>query len=176
MYAADVRCREFAKEWREVVPTSRSRSSWSTPRPRSRITSSFEHGGIYFKGTPAPSGQRRFGDFAQGGTITQQVAKQFLGTDKSLARKAREAIMARRLEARYSKKAILSLYLNHIYLGAGAYGVAAAAHRYFQKELTQLTLAEMALLAGLPKAPSAFSPITNPARAIDLDWMEVIMP
>src|SRR5690606_11173093 len=67
----------------------------------------------------------------------------------------------------YSKKAILSLYLNHIYLGAGAYGVAAAAHRYFQKDLSELTLAEMALLAGLPKAPSAFSPISNPERALE---------
>ena len=170
IYAADgTVLGEFAREWREVVPYE------AIPQPLIDAIVAiedhqfFEHGGIYYKGI-ARAAWRNFtaGDFAQGGsTITQQVAKQFLGTDKSLARKAREAIMARRLEARYSKKAILSLYLNHIYLGSGAYGVAAAAHRYFQKELSELTLAEMALLAGLPKAPSAFSPISNPARAIE---------
>jgi penicillin-binding protein 1A len=102
------------------------------------------------------------GDFAQGGsTITQQVAKQFLGGEKSLSRKGKEAIMARRLEARYSKDAILAVYLNHIYLGAGAWGVAAAARRYFQKDLDELTLAECALIAGLAKAPTAYSPIRS---------------
>ncbi len=170
MYAADgTLLGEFAKEWREVVPYDEIPSQLVDAVVAVEDHEFFEHNGIYFKGI-ARAAWRNFtaGDFAQGGsTITQQVAKQFLGTDKSLARKAREAIMARRLEARYSKKAILSLYLNHIYLGAGAYGVAAAAHRYFQKDLGQLTLAEMALLAGLPKAPSAFSPIHNPARALE---------
>ena len=69
--------------------------------------------------------------------------------------------MARRLEARYSKNAILAVYMNHIYLGAGAWGVAAAAKRYFQKDLDQLTLAECALIAGLAKAPTAYSPIRS---------------
>ena len=69
--------------------------------------------------------------------------------------------MARRLEAQYSKNAILAVYLNHIYLGAGAWGVSAAAHRYFQKDLDQLTLAECAMIAGLAKAPTAFSPIRS---------------
>lgn len=170
MYAADgTLLGEFAREWREVVPYDAI-----PPRLIDAVIAIedhefFDHGGIYFKGIARAAWTNvTAGDFEQGGsTITQQVAKQFLGNDKSLARKAREAIMARRLEARYSKKAILALYLNHIYLGAGAYGVAAAAHRYFQKDLGELTLAEMALLAGLPKAPSAFSPISNPARAIE---------
>ncbi|HUQ06455.1 MAG TPA: transglycosylase domain-containing protein [Kofleriaceae bacterium] len=170
IYAADgTVLGEFAKEWREVVAYESIPPKLIDAVVSVEDHQFFEHGGIYFKGI-ARAAWRNFtaGDFAQGGsTITQQVAKQFLGSDKSLARKAREAIMARRLEALYSKKAILSLYLNHIYLGAGAYGVAAAAHRYFQKDLSELTLAEMALLAGLPKAPSAFSPITNPARAIE---------
>jgi penicillin-binding protein 1A len=170
IYAADgTVLGEFAKEWREIVAYESIPPKLIDAVVAVEDHQFFEHGGIYYKGI-ARAAWRNFtaGDFAQGGsTITQQVAKQFLGSDKSLARKAREAIMARRLEARYSKKAILSLYLNHIYLGAGAYGVAAAAHRYFQKDLSELTLAEMALLAGLPKAPSAFSPITYPERAIE---------
>ncbi len=170
IYAADgTKLGEFAREWREVVPYEQ------IPRPLIDAVVAIEdhdfwnHGGLYYKGIArAAWANLTAGDFAQGGsTITQQVAKQFLVSDKSLARKAREAIMARRLEAQYSKKAILSLYLNQIYLGSGAYGVAAAARRYFQKDLAELTLAEMALIAGLPKAPSAFSPITRPARAIE---------
>ncbi len=170
IYAADgTKLGEFAKEWRELVPFE------EIPQPLIDAVIAIEdhdfwkHGGLYYKGIArAAWANLTAGDFAQGGsTITQQVAKQFLVSDKSLARKAREAIMARRLEARYSKKAILSLYLNQIYLGAGAYGVAAAARRYFQKDLDQLTLAEMALIAGLPKAPSAFSPITRPERALE---------
>jgi penicillin-binding protein 1A len=170
MYAADgTKLGEFAKEWREITPYDDL-----PPRLIDAVVAIedhqfFEHGGIYWKGIGrAVWRNATTGDFTQGGsTITQQVAKQFLSADKSLARKAREAILARRLEARYSKKAILSLYLNHIYLGAGAYGVAAAAQRYFQKKLDELTLAELALIAGLPKAPSMFSPISHPARAIE---------
>ena len=170
IYAADgTKLGEFAREWREVVPFEQ------IPQPLVDAVISIEdhdfwnHGGLYYKGiVRAAWANVSSGDFQQGGsTITQQVAKQFLVSDKSLSRKAREAIMARRLEARYSKKAILSLYLNQIYLGAGAYGVAAAARRYFQKDLDQLTLAEMALIAGLPKAPSAFSPIARPERAVE---------
>ena len=124
----------------------------------------FNHRGIYFKGIARALWTNvTAGDFAQGGsTITQQVAKQFLGAEKSLSRKAKEAIIARRLEATYSKRAILAVYLNHIYLGAGAWGVAAAARRYFQKDLDQLTLAECALIAGLAKAPTAYSPVAAP--------------
>ncbi len=170
VYAADgTKLGEFAKEWRELTPYDQL-----PPRLIDAVVAVedhqfFTHQGIYFKGIARAAWTNlTAGDFAQGGsTITQQVAKQFLGNDKSIARKAREAIMARRLEARYSKQAILSLYLNHIYLGAGAYGVAAAAHRYFQKDLDELTLAETALIAGLPKAPSTFSPIVHPERAIE---------
>src|SRR5690606_11378225 len=96
-----------------------------------------------------------------------QVAKQFLGNRKTLSRKGYEAIVARRLEAKYSKRAILSVYLNHIYLGAGSWGVAGAARKYFQKELDQLTLAEAALIAGLAKAPTAYSPLQHPKQALD---------
>jgi penicillin-binding protein 1A len=164
MYAADgTRLGEFAKEWREIIAFERM------PRPLIDAFLAVEdhdfyrHGGLYWKGIGrALWANITAGDFAQGGsTITQQVAKQFLGGEKSLSRKGKEAIMARRLEARYSKDAILAVYMNHIYLGAGAWGVAAAARRYFQKEVDQLTLAECALIAGLAKAPTAFSPIRS---------------
>ncbi|MEZ4403732.1 MAG: transglycosylase domain-containing protein [Kofleriaceae bacterium] len=160
---------EFAKEWREVVPIDQMPQQLIDAVVSVEDHQFFDHGGIYWKGIVRAAWRNATaGDFAQGGsTITQQVAKQFLTADKSLARKAREAILARRLEARYSKRAILSLYLNHIYLGSGAYGVAAAARRYFQKDLDELTLAEAALIAGLPKAPSMFSPVSHPARAIE---------
>src|SRR6185295_12671234 len=129
----------------------------------------YHHGGLYWKGIGrAVWANITAGDFAQGGsTITQQVAKQFLGGEKSLSRKGKEAIMARRLEARYSKNAILAVYMNHIYLGAGAWGVAAAARRYFQKDLEQLTLAECAMIAGLAKAPTKFSPVHRQKLATD---------
>jgi penicillin-binding protein 1A len=164
MYAADgTKLGEFAREWREIVPLERM--------PRRLIDAFlavedhdfYGHNGLYWKGIGrAVWANITAGDFAQGGsTITQQVAKQFLGGEKSLSRKGKEAIMARRLEARYSKDAILAVYLNHIYLGAGAWGVAAAARRYFQKDLDQLTLAECALIAGLAKAPTAYSPIRS---------------
>jgi penicillin-binding protein 1A len=168
MYAADdTVLGEFANEWREIVPFE------TVPKPLVNAFLAvedhdfFSHGGIYYRGIlRAIWANITAGDFAQGGsTITQQVAKQFLGSEKSLARKGKEAIMARRLEARYSKRAIFATYLNHIYLGAGAWGVAAAAQRYFQKRLDQLTLAESALIAGLAKAPSAFSPLSRPDLA-----------
>lgn len=164
MYAADgTMLGEFAKEWREVVPFERMPQRLVDAFLAVEDHDFYHHGGLYWKGIGrAVWANLTAGDFAQGGsTITQQVAKQFLGSEKSLSRKGKEAIMARRLEARYSKNAILSVYMNHIYLGAGAWGVAAAARRYFQKELDQLTLAECALIAGLAKAPTAYSPIRS---------------
>ncbi len=169
VYAADgTLMGEFAREWRTVTPID------DIPKPLVDAVLAIEdhdfwnHGGIYLKGIARAAWTNlTAGDFAQGGsTITQQVAKQFLGPQKSIARKLKEAILARRIEREYSKKAILSIYLNHIYFGSGAYGVAAAAQRYFGKRLDQLTLAEMALIAGLPKAPSAYSPMSHPDRAV----------
>jgi penicillin-binding protein 1A len=101
-------------------------------------------------------------------TITQQVAKNFLLTNEvSLARKAKEAILAFRIEQTLEKNRILELYLNEIYLGSGAYGVAAAALNYFNKSLDELSLAEAAYLAALPKAPNNYHPLrqTEAARA-----------
>jgi penicillin-binding protein 1A len=99
-------------------------------------------------------------------TITQQVAKNFLLTNEvSLQRKIREALIAVRMEQALSKDRILELYLNEIYLGEGAYGVAAAALNYFNKSLDELTPEEAAFLGGLPKAPNNYNPIKNPQAA-----------
>ncbi len=101
-----------------------------------------------------------------GSTITQQVIKRLLLTpEKSLKRKAREAILAYRLEHHLNKNDILTIYLNQIYLGAGAYGVEAASRAYFGKHAQDLTLAESAILAGLPQAPSRYDPYKNPEAA-----------
>ncbi len=104
------------------------------------------------------------GTLAQGGsTITQQLAKVFfLSSEKTLTRKLRELLLALNIERRYTKKEILTLYLNQIYLGSGAYGVEAAARRYFGRSASDLDLAQAALVAGLPKAPSRYSPLMNP--------------
>ena len=109
----------------------------------------------------------RAGEVLQGGsTITQQLAKlQVVGDERSLLRKLREALAALRLEQRLSKSEILTQYLNTVYLGRGAYGMAAAARVYFDKSLTELTLAETALLAGLIQAPSRYDPSRNLAAA-----------
>ena len=107
------------------------------------------------------------GTIVQGGsTITQQVTKSFLlSPEKSYQRKIREVILAYRIDKTFSKDDILFLYLNQIYLGHGAYGVKAAAENYFDKDVQELTLAECAILAGLPQAPTRYSPFRYPERA-----------
>lgn len=106
-------------------------------------------------------------------TITQQVAKNFLLTNEvSLERKIKEAILALRIERAFTKDHILELYLNEIYLGAGSYGVAAAALNYFDKSLDELTPAEAALLAAMPKAPNNYNPYRHPQAAKERrDWV-----
>lgn len=105
--------------------------------------------------------------FVQGGsTITQQLAKNlFLTPDKTIRRKVQEALMAIKIEQRFSKDEIFSAYLNRVYFGAGAYGIDAAARTYFNKSATELDLWESAMLAGLLKAPSRYSPFANPELA-----------
>jgi penicillin-binding protein 1A len=109
----------------------------------------------------------RAGQFVQGGsTLTQQLAKNlFLGSQRTVRRKLEEIILALWLELRLGKRNILELYLNRVYFGGGAYGVEAAAQRFFHKSARHVTLAEAALLAGLLKAPSKYSPSSNPAVA-----------
>ncbi len=109
----------------------------------------------------------RAGRFAQGGsTLTQQLAKNlFLTPDRTLARKVEELGLALWLELRLTKKDILELYLNRVYFGSGAYGIEAASQRYFDKSARELTIAEAALIAGLLKAPSKYSPAASPGAA-----------
>ncbi len=128
----------------------------------------FHHQGVnYLAILRAAVANFRAGRTVQGGsTITQQVAKTFfLSSDKNILRKAKEALLALELENHLSKQEILYLYLNQIFFGQGAYGVATAAEVYYRKPVAKLTVPEMALLASLPKAPSAFSPVVNPVRA-----------
>jgi penicillin-binding protein 1A len=103
-----------------------------------------------------------------GSTITQQVVKNMLLTsERTLDRKIKEAILALKSDRDIGKNKILEIYLNQIYFGSGAYGVSVAAETYFGKDLSELSIAEAAMLAGLPKAPSAANPYTNPERALD---------
>jgi len=130
----------------------------------------YEHGGVDFRGTMrALMANLKSGGRSEGGsTITQQLARNlFLDFEKTYTRKAKEAMLAFWLEGRYSKDEILSLYLNRIYFGAGAYGVESAAETYFSKSARDVTLAEAAMLAGLPKSPSTLAPTLNPIGAQD---------
>ncbi|MEM9898768.1 MAG: PBP1A family penicillin-binding protein, partial [Pseudomonadota bacterium] len=130
----------------------------------------YDHYGIDFRGIArAAFANLQAGGITEGGsTITQQLAKNlFLSPKQTYRRKAQEAMLALWIEGHYEKDEILSLYLNRIYMGAGAYGVASAAETYFEKSITDVTLAEAAMLAGLPKAPSKLSPISNPFGAQD---------
>jgi penicillin-binding protein 1A len=133
----------------------------------------YEHGGIDFSGMAraAVLFAQNYGSNKRpqgASTITQQVAKNFLLTNEvSFTRKIKEALLAMRIERAYSKDKILELYLNEIYLGLSAYGVAAASLVYFDKSVNELTIAEAAYLAALPKAPSSLHPIRNRDRAIE---------
>lgn len=128
----------------------------------------YEHAGIHLKGILRAIIQDiRAGSFKQGAsTLTQQLAKTlFLSPEKSIVRKIREAILSVQIERRYTKNEILELYLNLIYMGSGAYGVEAAARTYFDTSVSRLTLGQAALIAGLPKAPSIYSPLNRPDLA-----------
>jgi penicillin-binding protein 1A len=127
----------------------------------------FSHGGVNPRAIlRAAYLNARAGRAVQGGsTITQQLAKVYTGNARSLTRKLDEALLARRIERHYTKAQILEAYLNRIFLGAHAYGVVAAARRYFQKPLSALTLPEVALLAGLAVAPSRLNPRRHPDAA-----------
>jgi penicillin-binding protein 1A len=133
----------------------------------------YDHGGIDFSGMARAAvvyaqnyGSNRRPQGAS--TITQQVAKNFLLTNEvSFSRKIKEALLAMRIERAYSKDKILELYLNEIYLGLGAYGVAAASLVYFDKSVNELTIAEAAYLAALPKMPATLHPVRNRDRAIE---------
>ena len=129
----------------------------------------YDHGGVDYQGIlRAVINLIKTGERGQGGsTITMQLARNFyLSKEKTYTRKIREIFLAFKIENELSKQQILELYLNKIYLGNRAYGVAAASQIYYGKELCELSVAQMAMIAGLPKAPSRYNPIVNPDRAV----------
>ncbi|MEE4263143.1 MAG: PBP1A family penicillin-binding protein [Desulfobacteraceae bacterium] len=129
----------------------------------------YNHSGVDVKGIArAIVKDIKAGKFVEGAsTITQQLAKTlFLTSRKSIVRKIKEAILAFQLERRYTKDEILELYLNQVYFGSGAYGVASAAGIFFGKSVQDLSLAESALIAGMPKSPSRYSPLVNKELAL----------
>lgn len=163
---------EFASEKRVFVPYKLIPEKVVNAFIAAEDQRFFSHAGVDFIGTARAgittaraylSGSSRL---VGGSTITQQVAKNFFFTkDKTLKRKIREMILAMRIESALSKKQIMELYLNEIFLGNRAYGVAAAAQVYFGKSLKNLSVAEAALLAGMPQAPSRYNPEKNPKAA-----------
>jgi penicillin-binding protein 1A len=159
---------EFFKERRIVIPLSQMPDMLKKAFVAAEDSRFYTHQGIdilsifraFYKNIEA-------GTIVQGGsTITQQVTKSFFLTpERSYVRKIKEAILAYRIDKKFSKDEILFLYLNQIYLGHGAYGVEAASENYFGKSAKDLNLAECAILAGLPQAPSRYSPFKHPERA-----------
>ncbi|MFT5707817.1 MAG: penicillin-binding protein 1A, partial [Oceanospirillaceae bacterium] len=135
----------------------------------------FEHNGVDIKGLAraaeqlVKTGKKKGG----GSTITMQVAKNFFLTpEKSFSRKFSEILLALKIENSLSKEEIFELYINKIYLGHRSYGIQAASRVYYGKDINNINLAQLAMIAGLPKAPSAYNPITNPSRAIARrDWI-----
>jgi len=130
-------------------------------------TGFYEHGGVDYWGILRAAVHNATGGARQGAsTITQQVARNFfLSSEQTLKRKAYEALLAWKIEKNLTKDQILEVYMNQIYLGQRAFGFSSAAQIYFGKDLRDITVAEAAMLAGLPKAPSAYNPVVNPKRA-----------
>ncbi len=159
---------EFGEERREVLKLAAV-----PPQMRNDILAAeddrfYSHGGIDWTGVFRAALANVWAHGAKEGasTITMQVARNFfLSNEKTFARKLSEAMLAVEIERRLSKDQILELYINQIYLGQRAYGFGAAAMAYYGRPLAQLSLSEMAMLAGLPKAPSRYNPIVNPRRA-----------
>ena len=179
IYAGDGRLvAEYAEEKRVFVPVTSIPDIVKESFIAAEDQNFYKHHGVDF----AAVGRALFTNIQAMGTgrrpigastITQQVAKNFLLTNEvKLTRKIREAILAFRMEKALGKDLLLELYLNEIYLGEGAYGVAAASLNYFNKPLDQLTVEEAAFLAALPKAPNNYSPTKHPdAARIRRDWV-----
>ena len=165
---------EYARERRIFVPINTIPKRVIAAFLSAEDARFYEHGGIDMQGVARAAIKyietkaTGRGSIQGASTITQQVAKNFLLTsDRTFDRKIKEAILAIRIERAYSKDKILELYLNEIYLGIGAYGVAAASLNYFNKELKDLTLEEAAYLAALPKAPNNYHPFRNRQKATE---------
>jgi penicillin-binding protein 1A len=164
---------EYSKERRLYLPIQAMPKLVTNAFLAAEDKNFYEHGGIDFTGMAraAVVYAQNFGSNRRpqgASTITQQVAKNFLLTNEvSFTRKIKEALLAMRIERAYSKDRILELYLNEIYLGLGAYGIAAASLVYFDKSVNELTVAEAAYLAALPKAPGQLHPVRNRDRSVE---------
>ncbi len=159
---------EFGEERRALVQISEVPEVMKQAILAAEDDRFYEHGGVDYMGVLRAA----FSNFTSGtvkqgaSTITMQVARNFFLTkEKTFTRKFNEVLLTLKIEHSMSKDEILQLYINQIYLGQRAYGFAAASHVYFGKPLSQVTIAEAAMLAGLPKAPSSYNPIVNPKRA-----------
>ncbi len=159
---------EFGEERRELVAIEDVPELMKKAILAAEDDRFYEHGGVDYIGVLRAA----YSNFVSGGvrqgasTITMQVARNFFLTkEKTLSRKFNEMLLSFKIEHNLTKDEILQLYFNHIYLGQRSYGFASAAQIYFTKSLDQLSLAEMAMLAGLPKAPATFNPVVNPERA-----------
>ncbi|MDR1008808.1 MAG: penicillin-binding protein 1A [Rickettsiales bacterium] len=164
---------EYATEKRIFVPLKDIPPNLINAFVSAEDKNFWTHGGIdltgIFRASITNIKRKIFGGAFGGGasTITQQVAKNFfLSSESTFTRKIKEAILALKMERTFSKRHILTLYMNQIFLGYRSYGVAAAALNYFGKSLPELTLSESAFLAALPKAPSNYNPLTNRDRAL----------
>ncbi len=168
VFSADgVQLGEFGDERRNFVPISQMPQVMKDAVLAAEDARFYQHGGVDYKGVVrAALANLRDARSEGASTITMQVARNFyLSTEKTFTRKIYEILLALKVESLLSKDQILELYMNQIFLGQRAHGFAAAAEIYFGKKLKDVTVAEAAMLAGLPKAPSAYNPITNPRRA-----------
>ena len=169
VYSADgVLLGEFGEERRQFTSIARIPQVMKDAVLAAEDARFYQHGGVDYKGVARAALENLRDARSQGAsTITMQVARNFyLSTEKTFTRKIYEILLALKLEGLLSKDQILELYMNQIFLGQRAYGFAAAAEIYFGKPLKDLSVAEAAMLAGLPKAPSAYNPIANPRRAV----------
>ncbi|MDD3668785.1 MAG: penicillin-binding protein 1A [Alphaproteobacteria bacterium] len=169
---------EYASEKRTFIPVDKIPPLLRAAFISAEDKTFYTHGGIDVQGLARAvitnirnigTGRRVVG----ASTITQQVAKNFLlGNERSISRKIREALLARKMEQTFTKDHILELYLNEIYLGQSAYGVASAALHYFNKDMSELTLGQAAYLAALPKGPNNYHPVRHPEAAKERrDWV-----
>jgi penicillin-binding protein 1A len=168
VFSADgVQIGEFGEERRNFMPIAQIPQVMKDAVLAAEDTRFYAHGGIDYKGVARAAVENLRDARSQGAsTITMQVARNFyLSTEKTFTRKIYEMLLALKIESRLTKDQILELYMNQIFLGQRANGFAAAAEIYFGKKLGDVTVAEAAMLAGLPKAPSAYNPIANPKRA-----------
>ncbi|MBK6470667.1 MAG: penicillin-binding protein 1A [Betaproteobacteria bacterium] len=168
VFSADgVQLAEFGEERRNFMPIAEMPQVMKDAVLAAEDARFYQHGGVDYKGIARAALENLRDARSQGAsTITMQVARNFyLSTEKTFTRKIYEILLALKIERLLRKDQILELYMNQIFLGQRASGFAAAAEIYFGKKLKEVTVAEAAMLAGLPKAPSAYNPVSNPKRA-----------